>query len=258
VDAIGVILIPGCQAPPGDARRTEGISGYYLLAPVLFAAMWSLGLPVSRALGLQVTQREFPAAAASIGLVGAVALVALQSCQGKPSGDGTPSSRDEHGHSFPAHHDGASFCSSCSCVRGRPRPDVAEIGGCGTLRSAHGQRNLATGGTHVTGDVRDALPGGGLGQGPPGFLHFAGFRFWTASLLPALVARRCRSGSVHPISRSDGLAPLSFSSRPCCSTADSRSCTLGVSTGPPQSGPSPAFSGQRARASPRRASSACI
>jgi 1,4-dihydroxy-2-naphthoate octaprenyltransferase len=39
----------------------------------------------------------------------------------------------------------------------------------------------------VTGEGRDKRAAGGLGQDSPGFLHFAGFRYWTASLLPALV-----------------------------------------------------------------------
>jgi len=39
----------------------------------------------------------------------------------------------------------------------------------------------------VTGEVRDKHAAGGLSQDSPGFLHFAGFRYWTASLLPALV-----------------------------------------------------------------------
>jgi 1,4-dihydroxy-2-naphthoate octaprenyltransferase len=45
----------------------------------------------------------------------------------------------------------------------------------------------------VTGEVRDKHAAGGLSQGSPGLLHFAGFlhvagvRCWTASVLPALV-----------------------------------------------------------------------
>ena len=39
----------------------------------------------------------------------------------------------------------------------------------------------------MTGDVRDTHPAEGLGHDSPGFLHFAGCRYWTASLLPALV-----------------------------------------------------------------------
>jgi 1,4-dihydroxy-2-naphthoate octaprenyltransferase len=36
-------------------------------------------------------------------------------------------------------------------------------------------------------DARDNRLAGGFNEGPRGFLHYAGFRYWTASLLPALV-----------------------------------------------------------------------
>ena len=36
-------------------------------------------------------------------------------------------------------------------------------------------------------ESRDSRPAGGPFKGVPGFLHYAGFRYWTASLLPALV-----------------------------------------------------------------------
>ena len=39
----------------------------------------------------------------------------------------------------------------------------------------------------MAGEVCDRHPAGGLSGGFRGFLHFAGFRYWTASLLPALV-----------------------------------------------------------------------
>ncbi len=39
----------------------------------------------------------------------------------------------------------------------------------------------------MAGDVCDRHPVGGLSGGSRGFLYFAGFRYWTASLLPALV-----------------------------------------------------------------------
>lgn len=39
----------------------------------------------------------------------------------------------------------------------------------------------------MIGEVRDGHGAGGLSQGSPTFLHFAGFRYWTASLLPVLV-----------------------------------------------------------------------
>ena len=39
----------------------------------------------------------------------------------------------------------------------------------------------------MTGERRDNHAAGGLSQGSPGFLHLAGLRYWTASLLPALV-----------------------------------------------------------------------
>ena len=39
----------------------------------------------------------------------------------------------------------------------------------------------------MTGEGRDQRATGGLGQDSPGFLHLAGFRYWSASLLPALV-----------------------------------------------------------------------
>ncbi len=66
--------VPSIRRHLASLVKPKGSPGYYLLGLLLFAAMWSLGIPNSRALGLQVTQREFPAAAASIGLVGAVAL----------------------------------------------------------------------------------------------------------------------------------------------------------------------------------------
>lgn len=40
--------------------------------------------------------------------------------------------------------------------------------------------------SEITQVTQDHLPGEPLG-GIPGFLHFAGFRYWSASLLPALV-----------------------------------------------------------------------
>lgn len=39
----------------------------------------------------------------------------------------------------------------------------------------------------MTKEVRDSLPARVSFENVPGFLHFAGFRYWTASLLPALV-----------------------------------------------------------------------
>jgi membrane protease YdiL (CAAX protease family) len=66
--------VPGVRRHLASLIRPKGSPGYYVLALLLFAATWSLGIAVTRALGLQVAQREFPAAAASIGLVGAVAL----------------------------------------------------------------------------------------------------------------------------------------------------------------------------------------
>lgn len=66
--------VPGVRRHLDSLVRPRGPAGYYLLALLLFAAIWSLGVPLSRALGLQVTQRESPAAAANIGLAGAIAL----------------------------------------------------------------------------------------------------------------------------------------------------------------------------------------
>ncbi len=39
----------------------------------------------------------------------------------------------------------------------------------------------------MTKEVRDSLPARVSFENVPGFPHFAGFRYWTASLLPALV-----------------------------------------------------------------------
>ena len=39
----------------------------------------------------------------------------------------------------------------------------------------------------MVGEVCDRHPVGGLRAGSPGILYFVGFRYWTASLLPALV-----------------------------------------------------------------------
>ena len=39
----------------------------------------------------------------------------------------------------------------------------------------------------MAGEVCDRHPAGGLSGGSPGILHFVGFRYWTASLFPALV-----------------------------------------------------------------------
>ena len=47
--------------------------------------------------------------------------------------------------------------------------------------------DVGTRGADLTGEVRDKPAAGGLSQSSPGFLHFAGFRYWTASLLPALM-----------------------------------------------------------------------
>jgi 1,4-dihydroxy-2-naphthoate octaprenyltransferase len=48
-------------------------------------------------------------------------------------------------------------------------------------------RDLRRRGADVAGEARDRPPAGGPSDGALGFLHFAGFRYWTASLLPALV-----------------------------------------------------------------------
>ena len=54
--------------------RPRGRLSHYLLALTVFALIWSLGVAVSRILGVQVPTRELPASAAQVGLAGAVAL----------------------------------------------------------------------------------------------------------------------------------------------------------------------------------------
>ena len=66
--------VPGVRHHLASLVKPKGAAGTYLLALLLFAAMWLLGILITRALSLQVPQREYPAAAASIGLAGAVAL----------------------------------------------------------------------------------------------------------------------------------------------------------------------------------------
>ena len=65
---------PGVRRHLESLARPRGAAGYYLLALLLFAAIWLLGMPISRALGLPVTPRRLPESTATLGLAGAVAL----------------------------------------------------------------------------------------------------------------------------------------------------------------------------------------
>jgi len=66
--------VPGIKRHLASLAKPRGSAAYYLLALILFTAIWLLGVLLNRALGLQVPQRAYPAAAANIGLFGAVAL----------------------------------------------------------------------------------------------------------------------------------------------------------------------------------------
>jgi len=65
---------PGVRQHLSTLIRPKGRSLYYAIALGLFAALWLLGVAVSRALGLPVPEREYPVAAARIGIVAAIAL----------------------------------------------------------------------------------------------------------------------------------------------------------------------------------------
>ena len=66
--------VPGIRRHLATIRRPTGHAGYYALAISLFAAIWLIGVAVTRELGSPVQPRTLPPAAASIGVVGAVVL----------------------------------------------------------------------------------------------------------------------------------------------------------------------------------------
>jgi membrane protease YdiL (CAAX protease family) len=67
--------IPGVKAHLATYVRPKGASGYYLLALVLFPAIWLLGILVSRALGMEIPEKDFPVE--GIGLAGMILLFFL-------------------------------------------------------------------------------------------------------------------------------------------------------------------------------------
>lgn len=71
---------PGVRRHLATLVRPRGAPPYYVLAAVLFVGIWGLGVLVSRALGLPVSQRDLPAAATSLGVAGAVALTFFYTC----------------------------------------------------------------------------------------------------------------------------------------------------------------------------------
>ena len=52
--------IPGVKAHLATYVRPKGAAGYYLLALVLFPAIWLLGILASRALGMEIPDSDFP------------------------------------------------------------------------------------------------------------------------------------------------------------------------------------------------------
>jgi len=67
--------IPGVKAHLATYVRPRGAPGYYLLALVLFPAIWLLGIIVSRSLGMEVPDSNFPTV--DVRLVGMVLLFFL-------------------------------------------------------------------------------------------------------------------------------------------------------------------------------------
>jgi len=66
--------VPGIRQHLASLVKPTGSAFYHLLALILFAGIWSIGVAVSRGVGLPVPQRELPAEAARIGLLGGVTL----------------------------------------------------------------------------------------------------------------------------------------------------------------------------------------
>jgi membrane protease YdiL (CAAX protease family) len=67
--------IPGVKAHLVTYVKPKGALGYYLLALVLFPTIWLLGILVSRALGIEIPEKDFPVE--GIGLVGIILLFFL-------------------------------------------------------------------------------------------------------------------------------------------------------------------------------------
>jgi membrane protease YdiL (CAAX protease family) len=74
VVAFAFSSVPGVRRHLATLTRPRGSAWYYLLALLLFAALWALGIPLSRGLGLPVPERELPAMTATVGLALAVAI----------------------------------------------------------------------------------------------------------------------------------------------------------------------------------------
>lgn len=71
---------PGVRRLLASLVRPKGPVFYYVLAAVLFIAIWGVGALLSRALGMPVPQRALPASAGTIGAAGAVALGFFYTC----------------------------------------------------------------------------------------------------------------------------------------------------------------------------------
>lgn len=67
--------IPGVRAHLRTYIEPRGAPGYYLLALVLFPAIWLLGILVSRALGMEIPEKDYPVE--GIGLAGVILLFFL-------------------------------------------------------------------------------------------------------------------------------------------------------------------------------------
>jgi membrane protease YdiL (CAAX protease family) len=67
--------IPGVRAHLRTYIEPRGAPGYYLLALVLFPAIWLLGILVSRALGMEIPVKDYPVE--GIGLAGVILLFFL-------------------------------------------------------------------------------------------------------------------------------------------------------------------------------------
>lgn len=67
--------IPGVKAHLATYVRPKGAAGYYLLALALFPTIWLLGILVSRALGMEIPDSNYPTV--GIGLVGIILLFFL-------------------------------------------------------------------------------------------------------------------------------------------------------------------------------------
>ena len=116
--------------------------------------------------------------------------------------------------------------------------------------------DVGTRGADLTGEVRDKPAAGGLSQSSPGFLHFAGFRYWTASLLPALMGTTLPFWLRPPGFSFRWLGALEFLIATLLFHAGF-SCRLGSTTGRTPTGPGLDSSGLRACASSQLASWVC-